>query len=117
MSLHHALAALLLAATAALAACVVPLANADQNCASYCALLQGCGSPSAPTADCNTWCSAFAEDLERVGCKTAFDDATSCVVADGTCQAASCDAQTQTYLDCAAQFCDENPDDSACSAG
>lgn len=117
MRTHHLIAALSLVAAAALAACVVPLSNADQNCVSYCTLLQGCGSSAAPAADCNAWCTAFAEDLERVGCKIAFDDATSCVVADGTCQAASCDAQTQTYLDCAKQYCDTNPTDEACTGG
>lgn len=106
---------LTVAALFALSSCVVPLAGADQNCASYCTLLQGCGIAGAPTGDCNTWCSAFAETLDHVGCEALFDDASACVVGDGTCQAASCGAQTQTYLDCVTQFCAANSADSACT--
>lgn len=113
-SVHIVSAVLCLALVPLFGACVVPLASGDQNCASYCALLQGCGVAGAPTGDCNTWCSAFAEQLEHVGCKTDFDDAASCIVADGTCQAASCTAQTQAYVDCTTQFCAKNPMDSAC---
>ena len=71
------LAALSLAMTAAcgLSSCVVPLASSDQNCVSYCKLLQGCGVASAPTSDCSSWCTAFADTLDHVGCKDAFDAA------------------------------------------
>lgn len=97
-----------------LGSCVVPLASGDQNCVSYCGLLQGCGVAGAPSGDCGAWCSAFAEQLEHVGCKGAFDEAAACAVGDGTCQAASCSDQTQTYVDCTAQFCAANPTDTAC---
>jgi hypothetical protein len=118
MRLSRLLAAappLSIVAIVALSSCVVPLASADQNCVSYCTLLQGCGVAGAPDGDCNTWCAAFDDTLEHVGCKAAFDDATACVVGDGTCQAASCGDATDTYLACVTQFCSENPEDSACT--
>jgi len=111
---HLAAAALALAAAVLSSSCVLPLATGDQNCTSYCSLLQGCGVPGAPAGDCNAWCSAFATEVEHTGCKTQFDDSASCVVAEGTCQASSCDSQTQAYLDCTKQFCAANPADTAC---
>ena len=118
MPTHHLLAfALALAAASGLSSCVVPLATGDQNCVSYCTLLQGCGTAGAPAGDCNAWCTAFAEDLQRTGCRTAFDDAAACVVGEGTCEASSCTSQTQSYLDCAQQFCADTPADPACPTG
>lgn len=118
MRTHHLFAfALALAAVGGLSSCVVPLASGDQNCVSYCTLLQGCGVAGAPAGDCNAWCTAFDADLQRTGCKELFDESTACVVAEGTCQAASCTSQTQAYLDCTQQFCAKNPDDSACPSG
>jgi len=111
------LAALATLAAAGLSSCVVPLSTNDQNCASYCALLQGCGVPGAPSGDCNTWCAAFATDLDRVGCKAQFDDAASCVVAEGTCVAASCGGATQAFADCTQAFCAKSPSDPACPTG
>lgn len=109
--------ALLLAGSVGLYACVVPLQSSDQNCVSYCGLLQGCGISGAPTGDCNAWCSAFETDLDRVGCKSQFEDATSCVVGEGTCQAASCGSVTQAFSDCTQAFCAKNPTDPACPSG
>jgi hypothetical protein len=97
-----------------LSSCVLPLATSDQNCVSYCTLLQGCGTNGAPTGDCNAWCSAFEPEVEHTGCKTQFDEALQCVVGENTCEAASCGAQTQSFLDCTQQFCADNPTDSAC---
>jgi hypothetical protein len=111
------LAALALLASAGLSSCVVPLASADQNCVSYCMLLQGCGVSGAPSGDCNAWCTAFATDLDRVGCKTQFDDAASCVVGEGTCAAASCGSETQAFSACTQAFCMKNPSDPACPSG
>jgi hypothetical protein len=97
-----------------LSSCVLPLATSDRNCVSYCTLLQGCGSSGAPSGDCNAWCTAFEPVVEHTGCKSQFDEALQCVVGEGTCEAASCGSQTQSYLDCTQQFCAANPTDSAC---
>lgn len=111
---HLTAAALALGVAVMSSSCVLPLSGADQSCVSYCSLLQGCGVPGAPMGDCNTWCMAFATELTHTGCKTRFDDSAACVVAEGTCQAASCGGQTQAYLDCTKQFCMTNPMDAAC---
>jgi hypothetical protein len=97
-----------------LCSCNVPLASSDQNCVSYCALLQGCGAAGAPSGDCNAWCSAYEPVVESTGCKPLFDESLQCIVAEGTCQGASCTAQTQSYLDCVQQFCASKPTDPAC---
>lgn len=97
-----------------LSSCVLPLATNDQNCVSYCQLLQGCGTVGAPSGDCNAWCSAFLPEVESTGCKTQFEDAIQCVVGEATCEASSCGGQTQDYLDCTQQFCMSKPDDPAC---
>ncbi|MFT3766834.1 MAG: hypothetical protein QM820_15155 [Minicystis sp.] len=116
MRLIHHLLALALALTAAggLSSCVVPLATGDQNCVTACTLQQNCGLASAPAGDCNAYCAGFAPILERTGCKLDYEDFTSCVVAEGTCQAASCTATSQAYLSCAQAFCAKTPDDPAC---
>lgn len=111
---HLTALALALGGAIGLSSCVVPLATSDQNCVSYCMLLQGCGSPGAPAGDCSAWCSAFEPVVERTGCKALFEESTQCVVGEGTCQAASCGSQTDAYLQCTAQFCGDHPDDSAC---
>jgi hypothetical protein len=93
----------------ALGACVLPLATGSDNCVSYCGLLQGCAVPGAPSGDCGTWCSAFTTQLAQEGCQQQFDDVTSCAVGEGTCEAASCGAQTQAILDCQNTYCAANP--------
>lgn len=115
----HLLAVLFLALAAAggTSSCVVPLATGDQNCVSYCTLLQGCATNGAPTGDCSAWCSAFADVLKKTGCQAQFDDATACVAGDGTCFASSCGDQTAAYTTCASDYCTKNPTDSACVSG
>jgi hypothetical protein len=98
-----------------LGACVLPLATGSDNCVSFCQLLQGCGVSDAPTSDCNSWCAVYQPLMQEAGCQTQFDDATSCVVGDGTCTATSCDAQTQAVLDCKTQYCDANPSAGLCA--
>jgi hypothetical protein len=100
----------------ALGACVLPLATGSDNCVSYCGLLQGCGVSSAPAGDCNSWCAIFEPAIQQAGCQQQFDDMTSCVVGEATCEAASCDAQTQSILDCKSQYCDTNPGASLCAS-
>lgn len=112
--LVRAASSIAIAALFALSSCVLPLATSDQNCTSYCTLLQGCGVAGAPEGDCGAWCTAYAETLDHVGCKAAFDDAAQCVVGDGTCQAESCSTQTGDFLACTEQFCATNPTDAAC---
>jgi hypothetical protein len=106
---------LLAAFALALGACVLPLATGSDNCVTYCQLLQACAVQGAPTSDCNSWCAGFEPLIQQAGCQSQFDDATSCVVGDGTCQAGSCDAQTQAVIDCKTQYCDANPDGALCA--
>lgn len=117
MSRHLLALALASAAAFGLSSCVVPLATGDQNCVTYCNLLQGCGSAAAPAGDCNSWCTAFATEVEHAGCKSQFDDATACVAGDGTCAAASCGSAFQAFTDCTSAFCSANPSDAVCPNG
>lgn len=117
MSRHLLAFALASAAAFGLSSCVVPLATGDQNCVTYCNLLQGCGSAAAPAGDCNSWCTAFATEVEHAGCKSQFDDATACVAGDGTCAAASCGSTFQAFTDCTSAFCSANPSDAVCPNG
>lgn len=107
-----------MALTAAWASsCVVPLATAEQNCVSYCTLLQGCGIPT--TSDCNGWCTAYKTEAQHAGCEAQFDAATACYAGDSTCEAgATCASQTADFTTCTQQFCAANPTDAVCpSAG
>jgi hypothetical protein len=112
--IHLAALALLAGAAGALPACEVPLSSSDQTCVSYCTLLQNCAVSGAPQAECNAWCNAFGAEVDHTGCKPQFEDATTCVVMENTCQAAACGALIQAFTDCTSQFCKGNPTDTVC---
>ncbi len=85
-----------------------------EDCKSFCELAKSCGAGQPGMEDCGRYCEALDQEVVRIGCEATYADATSCVVAEGSCMPQGCTAATDAFDACLAEFCAQNPGDAEC---